>query len=403
MVRKIALFLVSLLAVISVVGLAYAQVELGGEQSGVVLVVPVETNTSSSGGGSGATVNIFDQDLNTTDNVVFANINVSNDLEVLNDLLTHGNIQMDSKKDFVWYDDGGMTLQYDEPNSALSFKTVRNKTTSVFYPFWSFLYDTDISGLAPSNQIVFAIGKYNQNPSVMTHVFYVNDGGNAIFQGDQEGSPGPELIVRHSSLSPADGDEAGQFSFYAKTDSGVQVPYAEVIGISDDVTVADRAGKLQFRALIDTARAVFIEAEGNVGGVGQADLTINEGSYDINFRYETNTNEYAFILDANEDDMEVDMHYESKGVAPSVSSCGTSPSMVSTSTDQSGKVNIGTSSTTSCTITFNSPWDNAPPCAVTGNGVGVIYSATTTTSALIITSTSVMDSDVVMYVCIGVE
>lgn len=87
------------------------------------------------------------------------------------------------------------------------------------------------------------------------------------------------------------------------------------------------------------------------------------------------------------------------GSDPALSSCGTSPSIVGS--DFAGQVTIGTTVTTSCTVTFDAPMDAAPACVVTGDNTAVGYAATTTTAAMTITSSADMDSDVISFICIG--
>jgi hypothetical protein len=97
--------------------------------------------------------------------------------------------------------------------------------------------------------------------------------------------------------------------------------------------------------------------------------------------------------------LEVAGHITTEGTAPTVSACGTSPAIVGS--DTAGKVTIGTGVTTSCTLTFATAYANAPPCVVTGDQTATTYAATTSTTALIITSSADMDSDVIMYICVG--
>lgn len=88
------------------------------------------------------------------------------------------------------------------------------------------------------------------------------------------------------------------------------------------------------------------------------------------------------------------------GVAkPALSSCGSSPSIVGSAT--SGKITIGSGSTTSCTATFAVAYANAPACVVTGNSTAITYGDSTSTTALTITSSADMAASVISYVCVG--
>lgn len=88
-----------------------------------------------------------------------------------------------------------------------------------------------------------------------------------------------------------------------------------------------------------------------------------------------------------------------QATAPTLSACGTTPSIVGT--DTNGKVTVGTGVTTSCTLTFGTAFTNAPACTVSGDNTAVTYIATTSTTALTITSSADMASDVVSYICMG--
>jgi hypothetical protein len=91
---------------------------------------------------------------------------------------------------------------------------------------------------------------------------------------------------------------------------------------------------------------------------------------------------------------------------PTLSSCGTSPTISATATDNGGKITVGTSASDTCTLTFSgSAWTNAPSCSVIGEDSAITLAATTTTTTLVITAPAATDfsSDVLMYNCFGQE
>lgn len=97
---------------------------------------------------------------------------------------------------------------------------------------------------------------------------------------------------------------------------------------------------------------------------------------------------------------EIQGRQEFDGTAPAVSACGTTPAIVGN--DHAGKVTVGTGSTTSCTVTFNVPYENAPACVITSNQSATIAHATaTTTTVLTITSGTSMASGIISYICDG--
>lgn len=98
-------------------------------------------------------------------------------------------------------------------------------------------------------------------------------------------------------------------------------------------------------------------------------------------------------------------HRITGGTAPTVSSCGTSPSVVGN--DNAGKITIGTSIgvDTSCTVTFNNAWPNAPACIVNNETSALtaryVDDATSVSAMTINVNTAFADSDVISYQCIG--
>ena len=78
---------------------------------------------------------------------------------------------------------------------------------------------------------------------------------------------------------------------------------------------------------------------------------------------------------------------------------GTTPAMVGS--DVAGKITVGTTVTTSCAMTFATAYANAPACVITGDTNATLYSAVTSTTILTITSSADMDSDVIMFICMG--
>ena len=84
-------------------------------------------------------------------------------------------------------------------------------------------------------------------------------------------------------------------------------------------------------------------------------------------------------------------------VAPTLTSCGTSPSI--TGTDGEGTVTMGTGSPTGCVITFVKAFATAPNCSVTWEATPLAsqsYAVSTTAITLTQTGTS---SNVASYVC----
>lgn len=87
--------------------------------------------------------------------------------------------------------------------------------------------------------------------------------------------------------------------------------------------------------------------------------------------------------------------------APTVGTCGTSPTVTSGSTDVAGELTTGSTATTACTLTFANAYTNTPNCVVTPQGTtpGAV-SAVPSTTTLVLTYTS-STSQKMNWICIG--
>jgi hypothetical protein len=87
------------------------------------------------------------------------------------------------------------------------------------------------------------------------------------------------------------------------------------------------------------------------------------------------------------------------GAIPTLSSCGTSPSITLGSTDTAGEITEGTVAT-ACTITFAAAKTRAPFCTVTDqSGLGMSYTVSNT--AITITNIGALSSTKINYICIN--
>jgi len=94
-------------------------------------------------------------------------------------------------------------------------------------------------------------------------------------------------------------------------------------------------------------------------------------------------------------------HLIGKGTAPSVSSCGTSPSV--SGTDTVGRITVGTGGVaTSCTLTFAASWSTAPVCTIADETTSLLVTPGPTTTTLVITAATAFGaSDKLAYHCLG--
>lgn len=83
----------------------------------------------------------------------------------------------------------------------------------------------------------------------------------------------------------------------------------------------------------------------------------------------------------------------------SANSCGSGTQTI-VGTDNAGKVTVIGSVGTSCTVTFNVPFTNAPSCSVSNETTANLSRATSTTSTVILAGTF-LENDVLAYSCIG--
>jgi len=188
---------------------------------------------------------------------------------------------------------------------------------------------------------------------------------------------------------------------------------SDTIGTHVVVTDNELIGIIAFRGSdgVEFLNAAFIQGEidGTLTGGGTDDMpgmlsfwTTPDGTGNSLQRMTIDSNgDVGIGVITPDETLEVAGHYKASGTAPTFSGdvCGTSPS--ASGADSAGKITVGTTATTSCAMTFNAAFQQAPSCVVTGDIDGTEYAATTTTSILTITSATDMDSDVIMYICFG--
>lgn len=93
-------------------------------------------------------------------------------------------------------------------------------------------------------------------------------------------------------------------------------------------------------------------------------------------------------------------HIVSSGTAPSMGTCGTSPSVVGT--DMTGHINVGSGVVTSCTLNFANPFANAPDCIASTNSTAAFADVTTnSTTSVTFGLSATLGSGVIWYHCFG--
>lgn len=89
------------------------------------------------------------------------------------------------------------------------------------------------------------------------------------------------------------------------------------------------------------------------------------------------------------------------GGTPSLSACGTSPTLGPGATDMSGIITVGSGVTTSCTLTFSTTLVNPPACVVATSLSSVAAGVTTTTTTLVSALSLTLGGGKLYYVCFG--
>jgi hypothetical protein len=74
-------------------------------------------------------------------------------------------------------------------------------------------------------------------------------------------------------------------------------------------------------------------------------------------------------------------HINTNGTAPALTSCGTSPTIVTGSNDNSGTFTMGATGT-GCVVTFSTAYTNTPSCQVTAQTLANMVSYTKTNAAI---------------------
>jgi len=142
--------------------------------------------------------------------------------------------------------------------------------------------------------------------------------------------------------------------------------------------------------------AFAIDVSGNIGA-GTANpgarldvLSTTSNSYEA--KISTTATFYHVAISTNG-------HFNSKGTPPVVSSCGSSPSIIGS--DTAFTITVG-GATTSCTITFNVPFNAVPTCVVSERSMSVINALSySVTNAAVVISQTGLSSAVLDAFCIG--
>ncbi len=117
---------------------------------------------------------------------------------------------------------------------------------------------------------------------------------------DADGSVGPVFDLVRDSASPADGDSIGQIKYIADNDAGEATTYSSAFTTLRDASDGAEDGQV-INYVITGGSLVDHLRMGRGSANGQSEVTINEGSADIDFRVESNGNANMLFVDASAD------------------------------------------------------------------------------------------------------
>jgi hypothetical protein len=115
-----------------------------------------------------------------------------------------------------------------------------------------------------------------------------------LISTDADANAGPRLALTRNSASPADNDLVGDIRFLSEDDASTQIEYAKIAALALDVSNGSTDTELRFdiRHAGSVNRALILTP---------TEVVINDGSFDTDFRVESNNNTHALFIDAGND------------------------------------------------------------------------------------------------------
>lgn len=134
-----------------------------------------------------------------------------------------------------------------------------------------------------------------------------------------------------------------------------------------------------------TSSGVTLSATDPSGGASYKDLTLNGTT--VAFAVSAAN---AFTIDTNK-------HFQANGAPPSLTSCGTLPTIAGS--DYAGEVTMGTGTPTGCVITFAAAYAGVPYCTVTWQATPLASQSYTVSATAITLTQTATSSNKVNYNC----
>ena len=107
---------------------------------------------------------------------------------------------------------------------------------------------------------------------------------------DTDAASGPVLDMWRNSANPADGDAIGEINYYGENDAGEQTKFANIISTMVDVSDGTEDGAFYIQNMVAGTMRERIS-------MLATETIVNNGSRDLDFRVESDTNANAFHVD----------------------------------------------------------------------------------------------------------
>jgi len=195
-----------------------------------------------------------------------------------------------------------------------------------------------------------AVGVGEDSPDVFFHIKTADSGGVMTIEStNASSSSGPNLNLLRTSASPADDDNIGKINFQAYDDSSNNTVYANIQTLIRDTTDTTEDGRMLLNTILNGALVSRVELD-------NTETVINENSYDLDFRVESDGNANMLFVDGGNNKvgvgtntLQATMHVYSGDSGASVHS-NANELFVENSTDAG--ITIGSGNTSSGSLRF---------------------------------------------------
>jgi hypothetical protein len=116
---------------------------------------------------------------------------------------------------------------------------------------------------------------------------------------DADSTTGPVLDLVRDSASPADGDAIGKLAYIADNDAGEATTYSSAFTTLRDASDGAEDGQV-INYVITNGSLVDHLRMGRGSASGQSEVTVNEGSADIDFRVESDNDTHALFVQGSD-------------------------------------------------------------------------------------------------------